>query len=218
MEKQDGTQLGTDERPLNPNEGSSAAKGASDSDGKKLSPNIRATAYVGIFAAALCITAPWSISIDPVPLSLATLIIYITGAILPVKYSFFAVLVYILLGAVGLPVFSGFQGGFHVLVGVTGGYIAGYLPCVLLTGLLLKNRHDKIYMYPIAMLAGTVVLYAIGTAWFVYSAAKALSYAVSVCVTPFIAGDLIKIAVATLIGFTVRPRLAGSSGGIISEK
>ena len=188
------------------------------SDKKTLKPNVRAIAYIGVFAAAICITAPWSISIGPIPLSLATLTIYIAGSILPAKYSFAAVLVYILLGTVGLPVFSGFQGGLQKLVSVTGGYIVGYLPCVLITGLLLKNRHDKIYMYPIAMLCGTVVLYALGTAWFVYSSSKGLGYALSVCVTPFIAGDLIKIAIATLIAFTVRRRLIKSSDGIISEK
>ncbi len=187
-------------------------------DKKTLKPNVRAIAYIGVFAAAICITAPWSISIGPIPLSLATLTIYITGAILSAKYSLAAVLVYILLGVVGLPIFSGFQGGLQRLVSVTGGYIVGYLPCVLITSLLLKNKHDKIYMYPIAMLCGTVVLYALGTAWFVYSSSKGLGYALSVCVTPFIIGDLIKIAVASIIAFTVRHRLTKSSDGIISEK
>ena len=100
----------------------------------------------------------------------------------------------------------GFQGGFQKLIGVTGGYIIGYIPCVLIIGLLLKLSGKK-FMLPLAMVAGTVVLYLFGTVWFLVLTGKALKYALAVCVVPFLAGDCIKIAAVTALTVIVKPRL-----------
>ena len=90
---------------------------------------------VAVMAALLCVAGPLTVSIGPIPLSLATFVVYMAGAVLGAKRGTLAVAVYLLLGLVGLPVFSGFTGGLQKLIGVTGGYLVGYLPCALITGL-----------------------------------------------------------------------------------
>ncbi len=162
--------------------------------------------YTALFAAIICICAPLSIQIAVIPLSLATLAIYILSAISDIKISLPAVCVYILLGAVGLPVFSGFQGGFQKLAGVTGGYIVGYIPCVFIIGILLK-KSPKRFMYPLSMAAGTAVLYGFGTAWYVFQTKTSLASALAVCVLPFLAGDAVKIAAASIVSPIIRKRI-----------
>ena len=81
-----------------------------------------------LFAAILCVAAPFSIPVGPIPITLATFAIYLAAIVLGKKYGTLAVVIYILLGAVGLPVFSGFSGGFQKIVSATGGYIIGYIP------------------------------------------------------------------------------------------
>ncbi|MBQ4381876.1 MAG: biotin transporter BioY [Oscillospiraceae bacterium] len=156
-----------------------------------------------LFAALLAVIAPFSINIGPIPISLATFIVYLTGVVIGAWRGTVAVLVYLLLGAVGLPVFSNFAGGLQKLVGVTGGYLIGYLPCVFLTG-LFADRFEKPWLWALGMAAGTAVLYAVGTAWFCFVSGSGLVQALGVCVVPFLPGDAIKIAAAALLGVTLR--------------
>lgn len=160
-----------------------------------------------IFAALICIAAPFSVNIGSlVPISLATLAVYIVSGMLDVKCSVAAVAVYIMLGAVGLPVFSGFSGGVQKLFGVTGGYIIGYLALAGIVS-LMTSKINKKYIYPLSMLLGTVVLYLIGTVWFIVQTKSAVGAALMSCVVPFIPGDLVKIAVASVLCINLKPRL-----------
>lgn len=162
---------------------------------------------MAIFAAVICIAAPFSVNIGSlVPISLATLAIYIVSGMLDTKNSLAAVAVYILLGAVGLPVFSGFSGGVQKLLGVTGGYIIGYLPLALIVSLMTCIINKK-YIYPVSMLVGTAVLYLIGTVWFIIETKTAVGAALMSCVVPFIPGDLVKIAAASVLCINLKPRL-----------
>ncbi|MEA4911218.1 MAG: biotin transporter BioY [Oscillospiraceae bacterium] len=161
-----------------------------------------------LLAAVVCVLAPWSVPVGPVPISLASFAVYLVAAVGGWKNGTLAVLVYILLGALGVPVFAGFAGGAGVLAGVTGGYIVGYLPCALITGLLIDRRTESRWLWPAAMLMGTVVLYAVGTAWFLLVTKATLAYAASVCILPFLPGDALKIAAACLLGRPVRKRIA----------
>ncbi|MBQ8972626.1 MAG: biotin transporter BioY [Clostridia bacterium] len=163
---------------------------------------------IAIMAAILCIAAPLSVPIGPIPISLATFAVYLAGALLGWKRGTAAVLIYILLGAVGLPVFSGFEGGVHKLIGVTGGYIVGYLPCAAIVGLAADRwGESRKWIIPVAMVVGTVVLYAIGTAWFMIQMNRSLAAALGTCVLPFLPGDAVKIVVAALLSFLLRDRL-----------
>ena len=162
---------------------------------------------VAVMAALLCVAGPLTVSIGPIPLSLATFVVYMAGAVLGAKRGTLAVAVYLLLGLVGLPVFSGFTGGLQKLIGVTGGYLVGYLPCALITGLAVDPDSPEVgpcWRLPAFMALGTVVLYIIGTAWFMIQTKNSLAASMGMCVVPFLPGDAAKIVAATLIAKPVR--------------
>lgn len=168
-------------------------------------PIVKSICLVGVFTALMCVLSPLSIPLDPVSITLATLVIYIIGATFDYKIAVLPVVLYLLLGMAGLPVFSKFQGGIQVLFGPTGGYLFGYIPCVFLISLLISKFPNKKWLYPIAMIIGTVVLYAFGTLWFVLYLKYDIYKALLVCVVPFLPGDTFKIAVACLIGIRLSP-------------
>ena len=161
-------------------------------------------ASTGILAAIICLFAPFSIPAGAVPLSLATFAVYIIACISEPKRATSAVLIYVLLGAAGVPVFSSFRGGFHIIAGATGGYIIGYIPCALIISLLTKKFSDKKFIYPLSMILGTLVCYLIGTVWYAVQAEVSFTAALSVCILPFIIGDIIKITAASALGITLK--------------
>lgn len=165
---------------------------------------IREMTLAAVAAAIICICAPWKIPIGPIPITLATFAIYFVSAVLGWRRGTIATAVYILLGAVGLPVFSGFMGGIHIVAGVTGGYIIGYIPLALITG-LFANMKKRWLTIPIGMILGTAALYTFGTAWYCLAAKSALLPAISMCVLPFVPLDLAKIVAATLLAGSVKP-------------
>lgn len=164
-------------------------------------------AVAALFAALLCILGPLSLPIGPVPISLATLIVYLAAYILGPKLGTISCAVYLLLGLVGLPVFSGYAGGIGKLAGPTGGYLIGYIPLAFIAGLFVIKGKGKIPMAALGMVVGTAVLYLLGTIWFVMQMDYSVGQALAVCVVPFLLGDAIKIVVAVLLGGTVRKRL-----------
>lgn len=165
---------------------------------------VRDMTLTALFAAIICVAAPWSVNIGPVPISLATFAVYLAGAVLGWKRGTAAVVIYLLIGAVGLPVFSNFSGGVQKLLGVTGGYLVGYIFGATLTG-LFADRFEKLWAYAAGMVLGTVILYAFGTAWFCVTTGNPLGYALGVCVVPFLTGDAAKIIVASLLAVKLRP-------------
>ena len=157
----------------------------------------------GIMAALLCILAPVSIQIGPVPVTLATFVLYLSVWVLDTTGCLIATGVYLLLGAVGLPVFAGYSGGFSAIIGPTGGYLVGYLLLVLISALIKKAVRSHMVFTVLGMAAGTAVLYAFGTIWFIIQTKSDIIYALSVCVLPFIAFDLAKIVIACAVGIPV---------------
>lgn len=164
--------------------------------------------FMAIFAAIICIAAPVSVQVGPIPITLATFAIYLAGAILGGKRGMIAVIVYIMLGAVGLPVFSNFNGGFTALLGPTGGYIIGYIPLVLLTGIFSDMNSKKHWTMIIGMLLGTVALYTFGTAWFMIMTESSLGRALALCALPFIPGDALKIVCVSAIAMPLKSKLS----------
>ncbi len=167
--------------------------------------NTRDMTLIAVMAALICLAGPLTVAIGPIPLSLATFAVYLAGATLGAKRGTLAVALYMLIGAVGVPVFSGFSGGLQKLAGVTGGYLVGYLPCAWLTGLGAGGEEEKgIWRLPAMMALGTAALYALGTAWFMFLTKNPLGAALGMCVLPFLPGDAVKIAAATLLARPVR--------------
>lgn len=161
-------------------------------------------ALTGILAAMICLFAPLSLPAGAVPVSLATLAIYITACTAGPKQTVSAIAIYILLGAAGLPVFSSFRGGLHMVTGVTGGYIIGYIPCALTVSLMTEKWGEKKYIYPLSMALGTFECYLTGTLWYTLQAKVAFTTAISICVLPFIIGDTIKITAASALGIALK--------------
>ena len=161
---------------------------------------------VALMTAITCILAPLSLPIGPVPISLATLVLFLSVYVLGWQKAVISVCLYILLGLVGVPVFSGYTGGAEKLAGATGGFIVGYAPMVALSGYLM-SRSEKRWEHLLAMVAGEVVLYALGTVWFCVQAGKSASAALAACVYPFIPLDLVKMVIAVTLGPMLRKRL-----------
>lgn len=161
-----------------------------------------------IFAAIMCVFSVMTIPIGPVPISMGIFGVMITAVILGPKKGTIAVAVYILLGAVGLPVFSGFKGGFQVLLGPTGGYIWSYIIVALLIGLLTgknpKNKWLAMLKIFIVSIIGIIICYAAGTVQFMFVQKADLAKALTLCVIPFIPFDIIKALVSAYLGYTIR--------------
>lgn len=139
-----------------------------------------------------------------VPFTLQTFGVFMAVGLLGGKKGTISVLVYILLGAVGVPVFAGFSGGIGVLFGTTGGYIVGFLLSGLVYWAMTAAFGEKLPIMIIAMVLGLIVCYAFGTAWFMIVYAKntapiGLMTALGWCVFPFIIPDCIKIALAVVL-------------------
>lgn len=173
--------------------------------------DLKSMVLMALFAALTCVLAPLSIPIGPVPISLTNLVIYFSLYVLGWQRATITYLVYLLLGLVGLPVFSGFEGGVGKLAGPTGGYLIGFIFMAVISGLFVKKKEDEVILNRVlgiaGMILGTLVAYAFGTAWFCYSTGTGLSAALVSCVIPFIPGDLVKIIVAAVIAPTIAKQI-----------
>jgi len=172
--------------------------------------NTRNLVLCAMCAAITCILAPLSIPLaGGVPVSLATFAVMLSGVLLGGPLGALSQLIYVLLAAVGLPVLAGWTGGLGIVLGMTGGYIIGYIPCAWLTGLIYKKYGEtakkpvKILFMILGTTAGNIVLYIIGTAWFMFITEMTLEASLAACVIPFIPGNIIKMAAVIIIGLPV---------------
>jgi len=162
-----------------------------------------------MFTAIICVLSQIQIPIQTIPFTLGLLAIFLTGALLKPRYAFLAVLVYLLLGAVGVPVFAGFSGGLHILTGPTGGYLMSF-PFVALITSLIGNKFRRYNQLALAcgMLVSLLVCYLLGTIWFCYVTGNTFFAALSLCVFPFVLFDLAKIALSLFLSLAVRKAIA----------
>ena len=163
---------------------------------------------IALMAALQCIISPFAIvlPLSPVPLSLATLMLYFSIYILGKKHATISCGIYLLIGLVGLPVFSGFSGGAGKLLGPTGGYLIGYLALTYVGGWCVE-KWSVYWLQGLGLLIGTAVCHLFGTAWLSYQAGMDFVAALGVGVLPFVVGDIVKIVVGVVVGNAVRKRL-----------
>ena len=159
--------------------------------------------YCATFAVLIAVCS-WISIPATVPFTLQTFGIFVTVGILGGKRGSVSVLIYLLLGAVGIPVFAGFKGGIGALLGTTGGYIIGFLFSALIMWGMEVLLGKKLWVLAVSMVLGLLACYAFGTIWFmvVYartSGAIGLMTALGWCVFPFILPDVIKIALALVL-------------------
>ena len=164
-------------------------------------------ALVAIMTAITCILAPFSLPIGPVPISLTNLVIYFSLYLLGWKLGTLSYVIYLLIGLVGVPVFSGFSAGPAKLFGPTGGYLIGFIPMAIIAGIVIDKYTEKWLLCLLAMIIGTIVCYALGTTWLAYEAKMNMMAALWAGVIPFIPGDLVKMALAILIAPKIRAQV-----------
>ena len=167
---------------------------------------IYAISMAAVMTAVICVLAPLSIPIGPVPISLTNLVIYFSLYLLGWKLGTASYIVYVLIGMAGLPVFSGFTGGLGKLLGPTGGYIIGFIPMAVIAGLVIERFLFR-GLHILAMIAGTVVCYIFGTFWFCITTKTGVLPALNLAVLPFIPVDTVKILLAAVFGPVLCSRL-----------
>ena len=169
--------------------------------------NLYKLVLTGIFAAVVAVCSWISIPLPftQVPINLAILGVLLAGGLLGSKYGALSLIIYILIGAVGVPVFAGFGAGLGTLAGPTGGYIVGYVLCAAVAGLgASSSAASKISKHPTLRLAafmalGVAACYTFGTIWYVLLMKTSLWVGLISCVFPFIPLDAIKIAGALFL-------------------
>ena len=178
---------------------------------------------IALMAALLCIISPFAITFpfSPVPISLATLMLYLSVYIVGKKDAVISCGIYLLIGLVGIPVFSSFTGGVGKVLGPTGGYLIGYLFLVYISGWFVERWSSKqdvnratslgrrfiYFLQGLGMLIGTAVCYLFGSLWLAYQNGMDIITALGVGVLPFIPGDIVKIVIGVLAGNAVTKRL-----------
>lgn len=163
---------------------------------------VRKMVLCSLFAALTAICAWLSIPVLDIAYTMQTFAVFLTLGILGGKWGTVSILIYLTLGAVGLPVFSGFQGGVGVLLGITGGYLWGFLA----TGLVYWAL-EKLWK-PLAMGLGLLACYLAGSLWFLlYAGSGGLAVALIKCVVPYLIPDCVKLALALSLSRRVGKQL-----------
>jgi biotin transport system substrate-specific component len=164
-------------------------------------PRVRARDIALIVAAtaltAACAQITFQLPGSAVPITGQTFAVLLSGAALGANRGAAAMLLYVLLGMVGLPIYAAGDHGTHVVFGATGGYLVGFLVAGWVVGKLAEKRMDRTPLKAApAFLVGTAIIYAIGVPWLAIYAHEGLGAAISQGLTPFVPGDLVKAAAA----------------------
>jgi biotin transport system substrate-specific component len=166
--------------------------------------------YASLLAALTAVGAYISIPIGPVPIVLQSLFILLAGLLLGSVWGAVSVGVYLIAGLFGLPVFAGGTGGIGRFLGPTGGYLIGFLPAVYITGLISGKSKNRVSIDVLAMICGSLIIYAFGISWLKIVTGMGFNKAVAVGMIPFLPGDALKIAAAAFISRSVKPLMRNS--------
>ena len=175
---------------------------AAESSKKKKKLRTVDIAYIGLFAALIAVCAQIAVPMT-VSFTMQTFAVCLCAGLLGWKRSTVSVIVYILLGMVGLPIFTGFKSGVAAITGPTGGYIVGFVLTALITGALVQKFGHKFWQLILFMVIGLTVCYAFGTVWFMLVTQTAFWEALMLCVVPFLPGDAVKIVAAMLLSVKI---------------
>ena len=159
--------------------------------------NIRSITKIAVFSAILSILGPINVPIGAVPITLTSFVIFILSALLLPHEATLAVLLYIVLGLIGIPVFSGYLAGISILAGPTGGYIIGFLVSSIIISFINK-LHKSILKYLISFIIGTIVIYMFGMINLIFILKMNITSALITGVVPFIMPDILKIIFASV--------------------
>ena len=171
--------------------------------------NLRMTVIAALMAAMIAAGAYLAIPVGPVPIVLQNLFVLLTGLLLAPRWAGSAIGVYLLAGALGLPVFAGATGGIGRFFGPTGGYLLGYVPAVLVVSWAGRRFGRRWALEVCVLILATLIIYLCGVCWLKAVTAMPWSKAVAVGMLPFLPGDAVKIAAALPIARRLRPVVEG---------
>ena len=182
-------------------------KKISEAETKNTAPgNLKPLVFAALFAALTAAVSPLKIPLGftPVPITLQTLVVLMSGAMLGPYYGALAMILYVVVGALGLPVFAGGGSGIGAVLGPTGGYLISYFIAAFAIGKTLQLRKQPKYLdYAVAMIIGTIIIYVLGAGWaLVVVPGLTLLAVIAGWVLPFIIGDTIKLLIAAYIAKT----------------
>lgn len=162
---------------------------------------------IALMAAIISVLGPLSVPLPftPVPVSFTIMAVYLTSYLLGSKTGTLSVIIYILVGLAGLPVFSGFTGGAAKLIGPTGGYIIGFIFIAIIGGFFVDKFKGNFFLSLLGMAIGTAICYIFGSLWLAYQASMNLKQALLAGVVPYVALDCAKMVIAVLLGKQVKP-------------
>ena len=172
-----------------------------------ISNELRMTVLSALFAALIAVGAFIAIPIGPVPIVMQNFFVLLTGLLLGPRWGVIACGVYLLAGALGLPVFAGGTGGIGRFFGPTGGYLLAYLPAVFLTGWISQNKKKAVVWDSLAMILASIVIYTLGASWLKVSTGMTWSKSLAVGMLPFLLGDALKIIAAVVVARAARPMI-----------
>jgi biotin transport system substrate-specific component len=168
---------------------------------------LRWMVLASLMAALTAVGAYIHVPIGPVPIVLSTLFVILSGLLLGSRWGPASMALYLLVGAIGIPVFAGGKGGFAHFLGPTGGYLMGYLVSAWITGLVSERANRSLMRDIIAVVIGSLTLYGCGVPWLKIVTEMSWSKALWVGAIPFLLGDTIKASVAVILTRSVRPML-----------
>ena len=162
--------------------------------------DLKRMAFAALFAAMTAVGAYIRIPVGPVPITLQVLFVFLAGAMLGSRWGTISMVVYVLLGIVGLPVFAGGASGIGVILGPTGGYLIGFVIAAFIIGFMAERRGtSSMPLNAGFMIIGLIVIYALGVTQLKFVADLTFVQAVTLGMLPFLIGDFLKIAVASYI-------------------
>ena len=164
-------------------------------------------AVTAVMAAVLCVLGPLTVPIGAVPISLANFVICLTAWLLGPKFGTLSVVLYLALGTIGIPVFSGYGAGLAKLAGPTGGYLVGYLLLAFIGGMFIEKSKGNPVVSAVGLVLGDAACYVLGTIWFMVLTGLDLPTSLTYCVIPYLPGDVIKIALASLLTIQLDKRM-----------
>ena len=161
--------------------------------------------YIALLASTLCIICPFAIYFGPIPFSMATFFIMLYATIFDIEIAVGSVILYIGLGCIGLPVFTGGIGGIQKIFSQTGGFIIGYIFLSFIISLLYNKMENTVYKLLVLFLAN-LCLYVVGISYFMFITNNNFITSISLCVVPFLLTDTIKIILVMIVSKLIRLR------------
>ena len=170
---------------------------------------------ISLMAALICALGPFTIPLpfSPIPLSLTHLPVFLSLYLLGWRSGTISYLIYLLIGLIGMPVFSGFAGGLGKLAGPTGGYLLGFIFMTVISGMIIEKTNGRFLPSIIGMAFGNIIVYLFGTGWLCLQMNLGLKEGFVLGVIPYIPGDLLKIIAAALAGPYLKKALSGIHRG-----